>query len=149
MKMKKNGSPRCVSTGQILALLNLTAVSRLFLRLLLFDHGAVVSARAAGMQADLCAVRQNRHDFLHRTIQHNLLRWRWIPCMSAGAGMVSTDELTSIMSSLGYNASDEDIAAQLHQVCTTPLSSACEVPLRRCWSSIHSAVSVLMPVGHR
>ncbi|DBB05902.1 TPA: hypothetical protein ACH3X3_009902 [Trebouxia sp. C0006] len=30
--------------------------------------------------------------------------------------MVSTDELTSIMSSLGYNASDEDIAAQLHQV---------------------------------
>ncbi len=49
--------------------------------------------------------------------------------MSAGAGMVSTDELTSIMSSLGYNASDEDIAAQLHQVWqrTAPLRLALPV----------------------
>jgi hypothetical protein len=49
--------------------------------------------------------------------------------MSAGAGMVSTDELTSIMSTLGYNASDEDMAAQLHQVRqrTAPLSLALPV----------------------
>lgn len=65
-----------LSTGQILALISLTVSSRLCLCLLLFDNGAVVSARAAGMQTDLCAVRQNRHDFLHGTFQHNLLRWR-------------------------------------------------------------------------
>ncbi|DBA72391.1 hypothetical protein WJX79_001618 [Trebouxia sp. C0005] len=50
--------------------------------------------------------------------QHELQACRQIFAQydRTGAGMVSTDELTSIMSSLGYNASDEDIAAQLHQV---------------------------------
>lgn len=115
--------------GQLLALINLTVSSKLCLRLQYFDNGAVVSARAAGMQTGLCAVRQNRHDLLHRTFQHDLPRWSWINCMSAGAGMVSTDDLTSIMSTLGYNASDEDMAAQLHQVRqrTAPLSLALPV----------------------
>lgn len=33
-----------------------------------------------------------------------------------GAGTVSTDELPSILTSLGYSATEEDLAAQTHQV---------------------------------
>lgn len=33
-----------------------------------------------------------------------------------GAGIVSTDELPSILTSLGYSATEEDVAAQTHQV---------------------------------
>lgn len=39
-----------------------------------------------------------------------------IPSMRTGAGTVSTDEVPSILTCLGYYATEEDVAAHTHQV---------------------------------
>ena len=46
-----------------------------------------------------------------------------------GAGTVSTDELPSILTSLGYTATEEDVATQMHQVAQLFAGPLCLLPV--------------------
>ena len=68
------------------------------------------------MPANVRAVRQNRYGKACARQQALLLQ---LNLVLTGTGTVSTDELPGILTSLGYNITEEDVAAQIHQVFTT------------------------------